>query len=54
MLFDSDWIVSTTLVGEVVCKNHTFLAIYHTNARDHVSRRDLLVVPSELADFKEG
>lgn len=53
VLFNRDWVVCTTLVGEVVCDDHALTAVYHSNSSDNVARRNLLVKACKLAKCQE-
>jgi hypothetical protein len=54
VLLDSDWVVGSTFVGKVICKNHALLAVYHPNSGDNITGRDTLLKTGELSYFEEG
>jgi len=54
MLLDSYWVVSSPLIGKVICKDHALLAINHANTSDDITRRNALLKTGELSYFKEG
>jgi hypothetical protein len=54
VLFDSDWIVGTSLVGKVVSKDHALAAVDHANAGDNITGWDALLKTGKLSNFEEG
>ena len=54
VFLDSDGVVGSSLVGEVVAENHTLLAVHHTDTSNHIARGHTVIVASELADLEEG
>jgi len=54
MLFDSDWVVGSSLVCKVICEDHALLVVDHSNSSDNITRRNALLKTSELSYFKEG
>ena len=50
MFLNSDWVVSTAFVGEVVSKNHALPSMHIANASDYVPRGHALIETSELSE----
>ena len=49
MLLDRDGVVCTSLVREVVCKDHALSSVHHANPSNDVTRGNIFVEAGQLA-----